>query len=35
MRGATISKKTEAIEDIRMKSGKKKKGNLKKIIEIK
>ena len=35
MRGGNMSKKTEAIEDIRMKSGKKKKGNLKKIIEIK
>ena len=35
MRGGNMSKKTEAIEDIRMKSGKKKKGNIKKIIEIK
>ena len=35
MKGGNMSKKTEAIEDIGMKSGKKKKGNLKKIIEIK
>ena len=35
MKGGNMSKKTEAIEDIRKKSGKKKKGNLKKIIEIK
>ena len=36
MRGGNMSKKTEAIGDIRMKSGKKnKKNSLKKIIEIK
>jgi len=35
MRGGNMYKKTEVIEDIRKKSGKKKKGNLKKIIEIK
>ena len=36
MRGGNMSKKTEAIKDIGMKSGKKnKKKSIKKIIEIK
>jgi hypothetical protein len=37
MRGGNMFKKTEAVEDIRMKSGKikKKKSKLKQIIEIK